>query len=129
MEQIEGQISIFEFLLETKNIKKNYNFDALMEFTHMGSGFQNGKARILDFFRINKSKKDRTSFLKSEYGYGGFASPRKSMDEYQLHSADHTAKNIKLSWYVPGKAESEEKTFTYEQLSDAIEECILQGSY
>ena len=36
-----------------------------------GSGFENGKARIAAYYAGNHSAKERTAFLKQEYGTGG----------------------------------------------------------
>ncbi|HJA25322.1 MAG TPA: hypothetical protein H9795_04630, partial [Candidatus Fournierella merdigallinarum] len=36
-----------------------------------GSGFENGKARIIAYYAENHSAKERTAFLKQEYGTGG----------------------------------------------------------
>lgn len=38
-----------------------------------GSGFKDGKNRILDFFLSNSKISDRVSFLKKEYGLGGWS--------------------------------------------------------
>ena len=36
-----------------------------------GSGFANGKERIVAYFQENHTPKERAEFLKKEYGIGG----------------------------------------------------------
>ncbi len=129
MTQIQGQMSIFDFLLDLSSQKQTISFDPLIEFAKRGSGFQNGKTRILKFFADNKNKQDRVKFLKDEYGYGGFAHPRRDIKTYELHSANYTGKNIELTWFEPGKAQMDEKEYSYNELSDAIDKCITEGIY
>ena len=65
--QIEGQLTIFDFLGEVP-ILQNQKFNPLYEFAKRGSGFANGKKRICNFFLGNTNKKERAKFLKEEYG-------------------------------------------------------------
>lgn len=46
-------------------------FNPLVEDIKRGSGFENGKKKIKEFFIQNKEKKERITFLKKEYGTGG----------------------------------------------------------
>ena len=58
-----------------------------------GSGFENGKMRIYDFFKTNPTLKEGIDFLKKEYGTGGWSSHSKSGE---ITSSMHNAKGIKL---------------------------------
>lgn len=131
--QIEGQISIFDFLGELSALKEEKDFDPLYEFAKRGSGFAGGKSRILNFFADTMDKKERVKFLKSEYGIGGFGNPREDKNKYQLHTADYSMSiakgKIKLSWYKPGVEKDFEAIYSFEQLHDSILECIHNGDY
>ena len=63
-----GQITIGEWI----NPKE---FDPVKEYAIKGTGFQNGKNRVVEFFKTNNSPKERVNFLKGEYGIGGFGMP------------------------------------------------------
>lgn len=62
------QLDIFSFDPQ----KEHITFNPIEEFAKHGSGFVDGKKRIVDFFSENENLTDRVNFLKKEYGTGGF---------------------------------------------------------
>ena len=59
------QLDIFSYL---EPQKEHITFNPIEEFAKQGSGFVNGKKRIVDFFSENENLTDRANFLKKEYG-------------------------------------------------------------
>ena len=71
-----------------------------------GSGFENGKQRIIDYFSENHTAKEKAEFLKKEYGIGG-SSIKFSDDVSGFENYDNKGiridvyednRKIKLSW-------------------------------
>ena len=58
------QLDIFSYL---EPHTENTIFNPIEEFAKHGSGFVNGKKRIIDFFAENENLTDRANFLKKEY--------------------------------------------------------------
>lgn len=131
--QIEGQMTIFEFIVDASATKKTKEFDPLREFAKRGSLVVGGKIRIRNKFSETSDKKERVAFLKKEYGIGGYGGPRTDIDTYQLHHADWgfpmTKNKILLTWFVPKEDEEYKEFYSYEQLHDMIQELILEGAY
>lgn len=67
-----------------------------------GSGFENGKQRIVDFFSEDATAKEKAEFLKKEYGTGGGTflynlSDNPSTKKYEaIGYTDHDSKGIQL---------------------------------
>jgi N12 class adenine-specific DNA methylase len=59
-----------------------------------GSGFQDGKKRIVEFFSNDPTKKEAIEFLKNEYGTGGHSG---SHEEGKISYSSHDAKGIVLT--------------------------------
>ena len=55
------QLDIFSYLEPNT---ENTIFNPIEEFAKHGSGFVNGKKRIIDFFAENENLTDRANFLK-----------------------------------------------------------------
>ncbi|KYD11458.1 hypothetical protein B4102_2186 [Heyndrickxia sporothermodurans] len=53
-----------------------------------GTGFENGKFRVIDFYATNPSDKESVKFLKSEYGIGGWG--------YKGFNVSHDSKGITI---------------------------------
>lgn len=66
------QLDIFSFL---EPQTEQTIFNPIEEYAKRGSGFRDGKKRIIAFFAENENLTDRSNFLKKEYGIGGFGSP------------------------------------------------------
>ena len=133
MTQIAGQLSLFDYLAEI-TIPVTKAFDPLREVALRGSGFEGGKSRIESFFRGNVSSRDRTSFLKKEYGIGGFCQGWSDKSRYQIHSFDtigfgKNSGKVTIRWFVPGKDGDEEKAYSYAELADMIDTLIKEGVY
>ena len=61
-----------------------------------GSGFVNGKKRIVELFNNSElSNKQRAKLICNEYGIGCWSSPL-SVDG--LHGADHDSEGLKISY-------------------------------
>ena len=128
MIQIEGQMSIFDFL------KPVVEFKPLYELVKWGSLTAGGKERIKSYFASEMNKTKRVSFLKDEYGLCGYGCPPKESDTpyiqgfdfgmRQLHGGD-----VYLKWYNPEDKEIHEETCNYSQLCDVISECIKNDDY
>ncbi len=125
-----GQLSIFDLL---KDEKPAAEFNPLYEYAKRNPPLANGKHRILDYFTDELDRKKRAAFLKKEYGIGGFSGPRRSREEAQLHGAamgyGDANGGILLSWWDANSDEEHEKRFSFEELHDAIIECIHNGDY
>lgn len=76
MDNLPGQLfltDIFgsECFKSIKNKLKKTDFDYLLDVVIHGTGFQNGKERVFEIIRSNKTKAEQTKLIKSEYGIGG----------------------------------------------------------
>lgn len=95
--QCEGQLSIFDFIDNPENQSVAESSQECLRVTEdvpdikiieereilKGSGFENGKTRIYNFFNETHTEKEYVDFLKKEYGLGGW-----SIDEgYCGHNA------------------------------------------
>ena len=87
-----------------------------------GSGFANGKERILAFFQEDHTPKERAEFLKKEYGIGGrswtFLDGSHGFLEYN-------ARGIKLRSYPNGQ----EQRFSWSDAAKRISLLIATGKY
>ena len=82
-----------------------------------GTGFENGKFRVADFYQANPSKKDFVDFLKKEYGIGGHSG------DGPVKFADHDSKGIEIT-LTTGK-----ENFTWNEVAKVISELIEKGEY
>ena len=123
-EQIEGQISIFDFIEEIKEDVNPWEI-----FAKKGTGFVNGKQRVLEYFKKEKGKSARADFLKHEYGIGGFATPRGDKSKFQLCDGFSDSKKLKIAYFLPNEDEEIEETCTYSELATVIDELIQKNEY
>src|SRR5690625_2544672 len=89
-----------------------------------GSGFENGKKRIYEFFNQNLSKDETIKLLKEEYGFGG-----RSVTGY---SQRHDSKVIKITLDKINNGKLEiigSKQYSWNQVHDAISKLINSGEY
>lgn len=115
------QLDIFSFLEPEKKI-----FNPIEEFAKHGSGFVNGKKRIIDFFAENENLTDRVNFLKKEYGVGGFGMP---CDEpFIIHGGDSNAKGCSCEYYNENM-ENVSVKISYKELAKTIESMIIKNRY
>ena len=86
-----------------------------------GSGFQNGKQRIYDFFRHEHTPKEKIEFLKNEYGTGGSSHALSGAD---FSGEDHDSKGIRYK-----KAGCDEVVLSWSKVSKRIEDLISKDRY
>lgn len=82
-----------------------------------GTGFEDGKFRVEEFYKNNLTKNDFVKFLKNEYGIGGHSG------EGPVRFADHDSKGIEIT-LTTGK-----ENFTWNDVAKVISELIEKGEY
>ena len=87
-----------------------------------GSGFANGKERIVAYFQENHTPKERAEFLKKEYGIGGRSWTFLDGSHGFL---DHDSRGIKLRSYPDGQ----EQRFSWSDAAKRISILIATGKY
>ena len=87
-----------------------------------GSGFTNGKERIVAFFQEDHTSKERAEFLKNEYGIGGRSWTFLDRSHGFL---DYDSRGIKLRSYPEGK----EQRFSWSDAAKRISLLIATGKY
>ena len=87
-----------------------------------GSGFANGKERIVAYFQENHTPKERAEFLKKEYGIGGRSWTFLDGSHGFL---EHNARGISLRSYPEGK----EQRFSWSDAAKRIGVLIAAGKY
>ena len=87
-----------------------------------GSGFENGKARIIAYYAENHSAKERTAFLKQEYGTGGRSW---TFQDGSNGFLDYDASGIKLRSYPNGQ----EQRLKWPEVEKRIHVLIATGQY
>ena len=118
-----GQLDIFSYL---EPHTENTIFNPIEEFAKHGSGFVNGKKRIIDFFAENENLTDRANFLKKEYGVGGFGMP---CDEpFIVYDGLNDAKGCSFQYYNENM-ENVKVNITYIELAKTIALMISNGIY
>lgn len=88
-----------------------------------GSGFENGKKRILAKFAEHPSHKAFADFLRDEYGCGGYGVGVGGGREHQHHDS----KGIKMDWRSEGN--NLEVFLSWTQVAEQISKLILRGEY
>ena len=82
-----------------------------------GTGFEDGKFRVEDFYKTNPEKKDFVDFLKKEYGIGGHSG------DGPVKFADHDSKGIEIT-LTTGK-----ENFTWNEVAKVISDLMDKGEY
>lgn len=121
---IKGQLSIFDFIGEIKEDVNPWEI-----FAKRGTGFVNGKQRVLEYFLKEKGKSERANFLKREYGVGGFAEPRGDKSKFQLCDGYSDSRKLKIIYFLPNSDEEVEETCTYSELATVIDKLIQKNEY
>lgn len=117
------QLDIFSFL---EPQKEQTVFNPIEEFAKHGSGFANGKKRIIAFFLENENLTDRANFLKKEYGVGGFGMP---CDEpFIVHGGNSDAKCCSCEYYNENM-ENVKADIPYKELARTIALMIAENRY
>lgn len=86
-----------------------------------GSSFSNGKNRIYNYFNETHSTKEKSDFLKDEYGNGGYSH---ALSGSSYSQQDHDAKGI-----VYKKKNCETVKLNWTQVTHRIEDLILNNQY
>ncbi|MBR2402588.1 MAG: hypothetical protein IKB01_07465 [Lachnospiraceae bacterium] len=120
----DGQMSIFDFL--SSDSKEIAGYEPYEDFAKIGSLFTNGKERIRDFFLKCADEKERITFLKREYGIGGFGSPIKK--PCYIHSSMTDAKGSKVEFYDENM-QNKTAYITFPLLSKVISKLINENNY
>lgn len=101
-------------------------FNPLLEDVKRGSGFENGKKKIKEFFLQCKEKKKRIEFLKKEYGVGGWGcyynEPNKVIGD------NHDAKGIEIE-YNDENCNRVRKLYKWKEVEEVINALIIRGEY
>lgn len=117
------QLDIFSYLQPQS---EECAFNPIEEYAKHGSGFQNGKQRIREFFKNNSAISDRADFLKKEYGIGGFGIPCDK--PLFVHSGSSNGKGSEIEYFDENM--NNVKIFaTYKQLAETIDDMIVRGNY
>lgn len=103
-------------------IKEQYAFH--------GTGFQNGKERVQEYFLKEPNSKKRIEFLKKEYGVGGFSGPCKNpMELYGGSSFPYGKKNChEIKWKDENLAKKTDY-ITLDELVKVIDAMITEERY
>jgi N12 class adenine-specific DNA methylase len=88
-----------------------------------GSGFENGKQRIVDFFAEEHTSKEKQLFLKDEYGVGGWS------DTFLGNRSGFTNYNAKGIEIFDHGFSNPSINLTWSQVSKRIEVLIDNGKY
>ena len=108
-------------------VKKKLSFedDIINSCLLSGSGFVNGKKRIVELFNNSElSSKQRAKLICNEYGIGGWRSP---LSGDGLHGADHDSKGLKISYRKDG--EDKEMLLKWEDVERRLKTLIDENLY
>ena len=108
-------------MTEIEDVKQFITDDEIDVSLSGGSGFSDGKKRIYEFFTQNHDSKEKTEFLKNEYGTGG-RSP--ALSGASGSSENHDYRGIKYQ-----KKNCEDITLTLEKVSKRIDKLISKEIY
>ena len=117
------QLDIFSYL---EPHTENTIFNPIEEFAKRGSGFVDGKKRIVDFFSKNGNMTGRANFLRKEYGVGGFSFPCRK--PFTIYSGESNAKGC-ICQYYNENMENIKVEITYADLAKTIAEMIADNRY
>ena len=116
------QMSVFDIMDD----RPKQIFNPIAAYAMHGSGFVNGKERITKFFSENPKKSDRVTFLKKEYGVGGFGFW--SNDPCVVHQGMSDASGHRIEYNDENGKVCEIKV-TYAELEVEIGRLIASGRY
>lgn len=117
-----NQMSVFDIMED----KPKQIFNPISAYAMHGSGFVNGKERITKFFAENPKRSDRVTFLKKEYGAGGFGFW--SNDPCVVHQGMSDASGHRIEYNDENGKMCEIKV-TYAELEREINRLILEDKY
>jgi N12 class adenine-specific DNA methylase len=105
-----------------KDVPLEYVMDALKR----GTGFVDGKFRVMGIYRDNGNRESRAVQIRKEYGIGGAAWP---LDEgvYGLHGYDTDAGKLKIQWRLEDGEHS--GVLSWSQVEKILGDMIKAGTY
>lgn len=120
----DGQMSIFDFV--TINQPKFEPIEEFAKIIHMAGRQQ----RIADYFKEHIELKERVSFLKHEYDYGGGYGRNKDK-AYTIFEYESTPQKCycKYNMIADGKMHEVTSEFGYETLAKTIDLMIKENRY
>jgi len=95
----------------------------IWELIEHGTGFQNGKTRVREYFSQPHKLDEKIAFLKKEYGEGGFDFPHKDKKNF-VHGSMSSAKGIKCE-YLDSDGVNHEELIMWSKI--AMEIAFLVG--
>lgn len=119
---VEEQVTA---LYENEESFKNgiyFSQEEIDRILNRGSGMEDGKYRIFQWYSTHKNKKENVAFLKNEYGIGGAYPATGWIDEW------HDAKGIRISRGIIGNEEIS-ILMKWNQVSKRISELIAADRY
>lgn len=119
---VEEQVTA---LYENEEFFKNgiyFSQEEIDRILNRGSGMEDGKYRIFQWYSTHKNKKENVAFLKNEYGIGGAYPAVGWIDEW------HDAKGIRISRGIIGNEEIS-ILMKWNQVSKRISELIAADRY
>lgn len=119
------QIEIIEETVEEASTVFSFAQMDIDDELRRGSGFENGKLRIYEFFLNEPTRKEAADFLKNEYGVGGRSGSR---DPNKVTSASHDSKGIVLT--KGGYGENRvDKLYRWSEVSKHVRNLVDNDSY
>ena len=117
-----NQMSVFDIMDD----KPKQIFNPIAAYAMHGSVSVKGKERITKFFAENPKQSDRVTFLKKEYGVGGFGFW--SNDSCVVHQGMSDASGHRIEYNDENGKMCEIKV-TYAELEREINRLILEDKY
>lgn len=118
---MSGQYSMFDYIGN-----REQKWDPVEAYAKMGSGFVNGKERIINYFEDNRDLRDRVAYLRKEYGIGGFSGfPER---ENTVVSGQSNGKGHEIE-YVDSSMERKSIFVSFETLAKVIDRLIRRDDY
>lgn len=112
-------MNIFDFLEVEK-------FNPLQALALIGTGYKDGKQRVLDFFSKANTVSEKTQFLKKEYGFFGIGMA--DAKPCRIHSMQTDGNKINYVYYDENN-DFHEESITFAKLSLVITDMIAKGKY
>lgn len=124
MKDIEGQISLFDIFNQPDNLNIDIIQSYLTEAIMHGTGFENGKKRVYEFYQKNMTPSERAAAIKKEYGLGGAGWP---IEGYGLHGYDSFHNGLTIKWR--DELGNHKKLFKWNEVEKVIHRLVNHGDY
>lgn len=120
------QLNIFSLMQPEPETDKPEKFHPIEEYIKHGSGTEDSRWRISDFFESNQNISERAEFLKEEYGTGGFS--RCTSKPFVVYRGRSDSKGCEIEFY-DGNMEVNKLKISYSGLAKAIGKMIKEGRF